>query len=212
MFCRKKEPTFQITFRLWKKPFFDTKLTLSSFDFQSRKKMLFWVWKIMLPKASSHQVSMIGSLVVVNRMLLLSVGRITNDPDTSKLNSVMPRVWNKNSKSTRESLGWVKLFQKNSSEKRNILKDSSTRFNFETHIWYKVESMLHQSYQGWNISYDSPVLVFVEFQAEFLKLHFLSRRTADLKSKASTTFLGNSNICKHSANFVPVEGPHVGIL
>ena len=63
-------------------------------------------------------------------MLLLSVGRITNDPDTSKLNSVMPRVWNKNSKSTRESLGWVKLFQKNSSEERNILKDSSTRFSF----------------------------------------------------------------------------------
>ena len=113
-----------------KKTFFDTKLTSSSFDFQSRKIMLFRVWKIMLPKASSHQVSMIGSLVVVNRMLLLSVGRITNDPDTSKLNSVMPRVWNKNSKSTRESLGWVKLFQKNSSEKRSILKDSSTRFNF----------------------------------------------------------------------------------
>ena len=131
MFCRKKEPTFQITFRLWKKPFFDTKLTLSSFDFQSRKKMLFWVWKIMLPKASSHQVSMIGSLVVVNRMLLLSVGRITNDPDTSKLNSVMPRVWNKNSKSTRESLGWVKLFQKNSSEKKKHLE----RFKYKIQLW-----------------------------------------------------------------------------
>ena len=195
-----------------KKPIFQYKTYVVIFQFSIKKKMLFRVWKIMLPKASSHQVSMIGSLVVVNRMLLLSVGRITNDPDTSKLNSVMPRVWNKNSKSTRESLGWVKLFQENSSEKKKHLERFKYKIQLLTHIWYKVGLMLHQSYQGWNISYDSRVLVFVEFQAEFLKLHFLSRKTADLKSKASTTFLGNSNICKHSANFVPVEGPHVGIL
>ena len=131
---------------VYEKNIFRYKTYVVIFRFSIKKKLLFRVWKIMLPKASSHQVSMIGSLVVVNRMLLLSVGRITNDPDTSKLNSVMPRVWNKNSKSTRESLGWVKLFQKNSSERKETswkiqVQDST----FDSHLvqgWIDVTSKL----------------------------------------------------------------------